>query len=37
MSTSGYRAATGETKEAIDAGNVLAMWTEDRGDVYITW
>jgi hypothetical protein len=37
MSTSGYRAPTGAVKEAIDAGNAVALWTEDRGDVYVTW
>ncbi len=37
MSTSGYRAATGAAKEAIDAGNAYGFWTEDRGDVYVTW
>ena len=37
MSTSGYRPATGAVKEAIDAGNAIALWTEDRGDVYVTW
>lgn len=28
---------TGATKDAIDRGNALAMWTADRGDVYISW
>ena len=37
MSTSGYRPATGAAKEAIDAGNAIALWTEDRGDVFVTW
>ena len=37
MSTSGYRAPTGAAKEAIDAGDAVALWTEDRGDVYVTW
>ncbi|WP_253711471.1 hypothetical protein [Bradyrhizobium sp. WD16] len=37
MSTSGYRPPTGAVKEAIDAGNAQAIWTEDRGDVYVTW
>jgi hypothetical protein len=37
MSSSGYRAPTGAVKEAIEAGNAVALWTEDRGDVYVTW
>jgi hypothetical protein len=37
MSTSGYSAPTGATKEAIEAGNAVSLWTEDRGDVYVTW
>ena len=37
MSTSGYKPPTGAVKEAIDAGNAIALWTEDRGDVYVTW
>ena len=37
MSTSGYRPPTGATKEAIDSGNAISLWTEDRGDVFITW
>jgi hypothetical protein len=37
MSTSGYRAPTGAAKEAINSGNAVSLWTEDRGDVYITW
>jgi len=37
MSTSGYRPPTGAVKEAIDAGNAISLWTEDRGDVFITW
>lgn len=28
---------TGATKEAIDQGRAVAMWTADRGDVYISW
>jgi hypothetical protein len=37
MSTSGCRPATGAAKEAIDAGNAVALWTADRGDVHVTW
>ncbi|RXT36378.1 hypothetical protein [Bradyrhizobium betae] len=37
MSTSGYRPPTGATKEAIASGNAVGFWTEDRGDVYISW
>ncbi|OAF16807.1 hypothetical protein [Bradyrhizobium neotropicale] len=37
MSTSGYRPPTGAVKEAIDSGNAVGLWTEDRGDVYVTW
>jgi hypothetical protein len=37
MSTSGYMAPTGAAKEAIQAGNAYGFWTEDRGDVYVTW
>jgi len=37
MSTSGYRAPTGATKEAIESGNAISLWTEDRGDVFVTW
>jgi hypothetical protein len=28
---------TGATKEAIDQGKAIAMWSADRGDIYITW
>jgi hypothetical protein len=28
---------TGAIKDAIDQGKALAMWTADRGDIYITW
>lgn len=28
---------TGATKAAIDQGKAIAMWSADRGDVYITW
>jgi hypothetical protein len=28
---------TGTTKEAIDQGKAIAIWTADRGDVYVTW
>jgi hypothetical protein len=28
---------TGTTKEAIDQGKAIAMWSADRGDVYVTW
>jgi hypothetical protein len=28
---------TGAAKEAIDQGNAFVTWTEDRGDVYVTW
>lgn len=28
---------TGATKEALDQGRALAMWTADRGNVYLTW
>ncbi|WNJ89791.1 hypothetical protein [Bosea sp. 685] len=28
---------TGATKDAIDQGRAVAMWTADRGDVYISW
>jgi hypothetical protein len=37
MSTSGYSPPTGAVKEAIEAGNAVSLWTEDRGDVYVTW
>ncbi|MCK1655585.1 hypothetical protein IVA88_29770 [Bradyrhizobium sp. 149] len=37
MSTSGYRPPTGAAKEAIASGNAVGLWTEDRGDVYISW
>jgi hypothetical protein len=37
MSTSGYAAPTGQAKDAIEAGNAYGFWTEDRGDVYVTW
>jgi len=29
--------ATGAIKDALDQGRAIAMWTPDRGDVYITW
>ena len=28
---------TGAIKEALDQGKALAMWTADRGNVYLTW
>jgi hypothetical protein len=28
---------TGATKAAIDQGKAIAMWSADRGDIYITW
>ena len=28
---------TGVTKQAIDRGTAMAMWTADRGDIYISW
>jgi hypothetical protein len=28
---------TGVVKEAIDQGNALTMWSQNRGDVYFTW
>ena len=28
---------TGATKDAIDQGKAIALWSADRGDVYITW
>ena len=28
---------TGATKDAIDQGKAIAMWSADRGDIYITW
>ncbi|QCI63001.1 hypothetical protein [Phreatobacter stygius] len=28
---------TGATKDAIDQGRAIAMWTADRGDIYISW
>lgn len=37
MSTSPYVAPTGAAKDAIQAGNAYGFWTEDRGDVYVTW
>jgi len=37
MSTSGHAAPTGSAKDAIEAGNAFGFWTEDRGDVYVTW
>ena len=37
MSTSAYVAPTGAAKDAIQAGNAYGFWTEDRGDVYVTW
>jgi hypothetical protein len=37
MSSSAYIPPTGAVKDAIDQGNAIALWTEDRGDVYITW
>jgi hypothetical protein len=36
-STSSSQNATGSVKEALDQGRAVAMWTPDRGDVYITW
>lgn len=37
MSTSGYKPPTGGAKEAITSGNAVGFWTEDRGDVYVSW
>jgi hypothetical protein len=37
MSSSVYVPPTGAAKEAINAGNALGLWTEDRGDVYVSW
>ena len=37
MSTSAYVPPTGAVKDAIDQGNAIALWTEDRGDIYVTW
>lgn len=37
MSSSAYVPPTGAVKDAIEAGNAIATWTEDRGDVYVTW
>jgi hypothetical protein len=28
---------TGAIKDAIDQGKAIAMWSADRGDIYITW
>ena len=30
-------APTGAAKDAIDQGRAYVFWTEDRGDVYVTW
>jgi hypothetical protein len=37
MSVTHQSNPTGAIKDAIDQGNALAMWTADRGDIYITW
>lgn len=37
MSVTGYVPPTGAAKDAIDQGNAIALWTEDRGDVYVSW
>jgi hypothetical protein len=28
---------TGSVKEALKAGRAMAMWTSDRGNIYISW
>lgn len=37
MSVTHQSNPTGAVKDAIDQGKALAMWTADRGDIYITW
>ncbi len=37
MSTSAYVQPTGAVKDAINQGNAFAAWTEDRGDISLTW
>jgi hypothetical protein len=37
MSVNHQSNPTGAAKDALDQGQAYAFWTEDRGDVYVTW